>query len=318
MSTEFMQAVRFHQFGETNQLVLEQIPQPNQPGEGEVMIRVHAAGVNPFDSALRRGYMQNYFPINLPATPGLDVSGVIAEVGPGVTEYRTGQAVFGLVFGDMAHGSYAEYALTSAYAIQPKPHNLDFQQAASVSHGFRTAWSALFEQAGLQPGQRVLIHGGAGGVGLFAVQIAHYIGAQVVSTASSANVDFVRSLGADEVIDYTNGAFEEQTRDLDVVFDTVGGDVLTRSWQTLKPGGFLVSALEFPSPELAAQHGVRSGMVGMSQNLAFILQKAAELTASGAVKPYVRAVFPLSQAAQAAALSETRHGRGRIILQVAQ
>ncbi|MDB5074639.1 MAG: NADP-dependent oxidoreductase [Chloroflexi bacterium] len=311
MSNGTMQAIRFHEYGGPEKLVLDTLERP-APKEGEVLLKVHAAGVNPVDWKFRAGYLQQWMPIQLPYVPGNDVAGTVEEVGPGVTEFRKGQAVYGLAQG----GTYAQYVVVPASQLAPMPKNLSFDEAASVPVGALTAWHALFTYADLQAGQTVLVHGGAGGVGAFAVQLAHWKGAKVIATASADNLDFVRSLGADTVIDYNATQFETVVRDVDVVVDTVGGDVLQRSWQVLRPGGILVSITEPPSEEEAKKRGVRAAMV----QTAFTgedLRRITELIESGQLKPELGPVFRLTDADKAQELSQTRHGRGRIVLHIA-
>ena len=317
MADKTMRAIRFHKYGNAEELVLDQIPQPGKPGEGQVLVRVHAAGVNPIDTAIRAGYLHQMMPMQFPAIPGIEMAGVVEEVGPGVPKFQKGQSVYGNLLMDIGRGSYAEYMLANAATLAPMPKNLDYDHAATVLHGARTAWTGLFELGNLQPGQRVLIHGAAGGMGIYAVQLAHWKGAHVIATTSAQNVDFVTALGADEVIDYTKTRFEDVVRDVDLVIDGVGGETLERSWHTLKRGGMLVSALGSPSAETAAKHGVRCAQIGFSQDLAGILAQVTALVEAGKLKPYIRKVFTLEQATHAHLLSETRRGRGRIVLHIA-
>src|SRR5215510_818205 len=247
MSTEMMQAVRFHQFGPPEVLVVDSIPRPSNPGEGQVLVRVRAAGVNPIDTSIRAGLVQHRVPITLPAVPGVELSGTVEELGPGVTAYFKGQAIYSNAVSSLGNGSNTEYMLLPVNTVSPMPNNLSFDEAASVTHGARTAWSGLFEYGDLQPGQSVLVQGGSGGVGIYAVQLAHLKGAHVISTTSTQNLEFVRGLGADEVIDYTQTNFEDVVKEVDMVYDCVGGEVMERSWQTLKQGGILISAIGFPS-----------------------------------------------------------------------
>ncbi|MSQ23006.1 MAG: NADP-dependent oxidoreductase [Chloroflexi bacterium] len=302
-----MKAIRFHENGGAEVLVLEDAPRP-APGEGEVLVRVHAAGVNPVDSAIRRG---SFGSATLPGTPGLDLAGVVEAVGPGVTAFAPGQMVFG-----NGRGCYAEYALASAAALALKPANVSFDEAGSVGVGARTAWGGLFEVGGLQAGQRLLVHGAAGGVGIYAVQLGKWKGAEVVGTASAANFDLVRSLGADTVIDYNATRFETMVEDADMVFDTVGRETQERSWQVLKPGGILVAITGRPSEEMAQQHRVRLGRVGPTSAPPDVMQRIAELLEKGLLRTVIRKVFPLSEAREAQILSETGHGAGRIVLHV--
>ena len=304
-----MQAIRFHQYGGPEQLVLEQVPRP-EPKANDVLIRVHAAGVNPADWHMREGDYQKFMPLPLPWIPGLEAAGVVETVGAEVTTLQPGQAIYGLV-----NGSYGEYALAPASDLVPKTAGLTFDQAAAVPMGTLTAWQALVEEAGVQPGQRVLVQGAAGGVGHFAVQLARWKGAHVIGTASEGNVAFVRTLGAENVIDYGAVPFETVIRDVDVVIDTVGGEVLDRSWQVLRPAGLLVSVAGQVSQETAQARGLRGIQSGRAS--ADKLRQVSDLIESKQITPVVGPVFPLAEARRAHELSQTRHGRGRIVLHIA-
>jgi NADPH:quinone reductase-like Zn-dependent oxidoreductase len=290
--------------------VIEEVPRP-EPQAGEVLVRVHAAGVNPVDWKIRRGYLKDFMPVPLPFTPGLDLAGIVAAVGPDVTTVQPGQAVFG-----RGSGAYAEYAIAPANALAPKPHALSFDQAATIPVGASTAWAGIFDVGGLQAGQRLLVHGAAGGVGLYAVQFGRWTGAEVIGTASTGNVEFVRSLGAQTVVDYTTTPFESVVREVDVALDTIGGETQERSWPVLKPGGILVAVAGPASEETARRHGVRTSRVH-GQPTTDLLRRIADLIEFGAVVAPVGKVFSLAEASQAQALSETGHGQGRIILHIA-
>ena len=317
MSTEMMRAVRFHQFGPSEALVLESIPRPPSPGAGQVLVRVRAAGVNPIDTAVRGGLVQNRVPVTLPAIPGVECSGTIEEVGPEVTTFIPGQAIYSNCIRNIGNGSSVEYMLLPADTVFPMPRNLNFDQAATVAHGARTAWSGLFEYGNLQPGQCVLVQGGSGGVGIYAVQLAHLKGAYVITTTSTQNIEFVRDLGADEVIDYTTTSFADVVKDVDMVYDCVGGEVMEKSWQVLKPGGTLVSATGFPSEETASKFGVSAARVLYPRDLQSILLQVTSLMEEGKLKPHIRKIFSMEEAAEAHALCESKHGRGRIIIHIA-
>jgi NADPH:quinone reductase-like Zn-dependent oxidoreductase len=310
-----MQAIRFHAYGGPEQLVLERAPRPELL-VGTVLVRVHAAGVNPIDWKIRQGWLKNSMSLSLPHIPGTDMAGVIEEIGPGVTAFQKGQAVFGTAMS----GSYAEYALANTNSLAPKPASLSFDEAAAVPLGAMTAWHALFDFGGLQEGQRILIHGAAGGVGMFAVQLARWKGAHVIGTASARNADFVRSLGAETVIDYQATPFETVVHGVDVVVDAIGGDVQDRSWQVLRPGGILVSLLGQPSEAAAKEHGVRATAVSRQRyqdSVGELLRQIGQLIESGQIRVAATTVFPLAEARQAHAMSEQGHGRGRIVLHVA-
>ncbi len=305
MSGHTMQAVRFHDYGGPEVLVYEEAPRP-QPQDDQVLIRLIAAGVNPADWIYRSGAYKEMMPLPFPYTPGLEGAGIIEAVGADVTAFHVGQSVFGIV-----SGGYAEYAVAAASNVQLKLANLTFDQAAAVPMGALTAWKAI-EDANIQAGQRVLIHGAAGGVGLYAVQFAHLKGAQIIGTASANNAEFVRALGAHEVIDYNAVRFETAVRDVDVIIDTVGGEIIERSWQVLRPNGVLITVAARLTLEQGQAHGVRvasSGRASLDN-----LQKISELLASKQVTPVVGSLFPLAEARQAHELGQTRHGRGRIIL----
>jgi NADPH:quinone reductase-like Zn-dependent oxidoreductase len=308
MSVKMMQAIRVHTFGGPEVLVLDQAPVP-QPAAGQVLVRVMAAGVNPADWKMRAGLYQAWRPIPLPYTPGLEAAGTVEAVGPDVTDFKPGQAVFGPV-----SGGYAEYAIASAGDLQPKPANLTFEEAASVPIGALTAWGSLVEEAKVQPGQRVLVQGAAGGVGIFGVQLAHWKGAYVIGTASAGNADFVRSLGADQVVDYQAAPFENVIHDMDLVFDTVGGDVFERSLKVLRAGGVLVTIAAQAAPGMGQAQGVQVARGGRAP--AGSLAQIAGLLAAGKVKTYVSAVLPLADAPKAHEMSQTGHTRGKIVLKI--
>lgn len=305
---EVMRAIRYHQNGEADVLQIDEVPRP-EPSEGEILVRVRSAGVNPVDSAIRRG---SFGQATLPATPGRDLAGTVEAVGPGVTEFRPGQEVFGT-----GRGTYAEYVISTPPSLAAKPSNLSFDQAATVGVGGVTAWGGLFNLADLQPGQRLLVHGGAGGVGIYAVQLGKWKGAEVIGTASAANLDLVKQLGANQVLDYNATPFESVVEDADVVFASIGGDTLERSLAVLKPGGILVAISGRPPEENAAEQGVRVGRVGPTTAQADAMKRLGELLGQGKLRTIVREVFPFERAVDAMRLSETGHGRGHIVIKVA-
>lgn len=311
MST--MKAIRFHTYGSPDVLKYEDAPRP-APGDGEVLIRVVASSVNPFDCAVRAGYMGGYFNYTLPLIPGTDASGVIEALGPGVSAFAVGDEVYARA-GVYRDGANAEYVVASAGEVAAKPRSIDHQHAAALPHVTLTAWQALIETAQIAAGQTVLIHGAAGGVGHIAVQLAHWRGAKVIGTASQ-HVDVLRDLKADQIIDYATTPFESVARDVDVVLDTVGGDTQARSWAVLKRGGVLVSTIQAPDPETAASHGVRAGMVYSAPPVGPTLTQVAALVDGGQLRPIVSTVLPLSEARQAHALIEGKHVAGKLILSV--
>jgi NADPH:quinone reductase-like Zn-dependent oxidoreductase len=309
-TTETMKAVRIHKFGGPEVLQLEDVPRP-EPGTREVLVRVHAAGVNPVDWKIREGKLGK---IPLPSIMGSDFSGEIEALGPDVAEFRTGEMVFGSVADES--GSYAQYALAPVAHIVEKPKGIDHVQAAAVPVPAMTAWQALFDHANLNSGQKVLIHAAAGGVGSFAVQLAKWKGAHVIGTASGQNAALVRSLGADEFIDYRATRFEEVVRDADVVFDTVGGDTQERSWKALKRGGVLVSIVQPPSEQAAKAHNMRGIFMREDATRNEELTQIAKLVANGQLKVNVETVLPLRDARKAQEISQTGHAHGKIVLTI--
>ncbi len=307
-----MKAVRMHEFGGPDVLKYEDAPRP-VPMPGEVLIRVRAAGVNPLDWKIRQGYLEAMMPHTLPLILGVDAAGVIEAVGPGVTGLTAGDEVYASV-GMTRDGSYAEYVTVNAGTVALKPKSVDFATAASVPTAL-TAWQALFDIAGLKAGQTVLIHGAGGAVGAAAVQFAKNAGAMVIATASGADVDYVRGLGADTVVDYKMQRFEDAAHDVDVVLDMVGGETQARSFGTMKPGGILVATTAPPDVEAAAKHGVTATMIQFSPNAA-LLREAAELMDAGKYRVRIALVLPLSEARQAQEKGQAGQVRGKIVLSV--
>lgn len=309
MTIQTMQAVQIHSYGGPEQLKLEQAPRP-APQAGEVLVRVSAAGVNPIDWKIRQGLMKDFQPVTFPYIPGIEVAGVVADLGPGVTAFEVGQAVFG----KSANGAYAEYVAVPAEDLAHKPQTLSFSEAAQVPVGVTTAWRALVEHGGLTAGQRVLIQGAAGGVGLFAVQLAKWKGAEVIGTASTANLDFVRSLGADIVVDYTTTPVESVVQDGDLVLDGVGTATMRSSLATLRRGGTLISIAALPPQEEAQARGVRAMMSRGAASAP--LQMFTQLIDEGLLKVPAGKIFPLNEAQEAHEYSQRGHGRGRLVLRV--
>jgi NADPH:quinone reductase-like Zn-dependent oxidoreductase len=309
-----MKAVRISNYGGIEALAYENAPRPT-PGDGEILIRVSSTSVNPFDCAVRAGYLSSYFNYTLPLILGTDVSGIVEEVGKGVATFRRGDEVYARA-GVTRDGAYAEYVVAPASDVARKPKSLDHIHAAAIPHVTLTAWQALFELANLTQGQTILIHGAAGGVGHIAVQLAKLHGAKVVGTASG-NIDFLKELHIDQAIDYSSTRFEEVVDKVDVVLDTIGGDTQERSWGVLKPGGMLVSTVQQPSEESAAAHGVRQAMVFSSPPSGKVLTEVAEMVDSGKIKPHVSTVLPLQEIQKAHEMIEGKHTRGKIVLQIA-
>lgn len=302
-----------HSYGGPEVLRYEDVPRP-QVGKGEVLIRVHAAGVNPLDWKVRSGSLNGSIEHKLPLIPGWDVSGVVEEIGPGVSKFRKGDEVFAM--SDPArNGAYAEYIAVRATALALKPTSLYHVRAAAVPLSALAAWQSLFALGHLQPGQSILIHGGSGGVGHWAVQLAKWRHAYVIATASTKNQEMLRKLGVHHAIDYTTQAFEDVAQRMDVVLDTIGGDTQERSWPVLKKGGALISLVQPPLKRKARVYGVR-GMMGSVQPDGAQLQKLAQLIDSARMSPMIDRVLPLSEVRRAHELSERRHARGKIVLRV--
>jgi NADPH:quinone reductase-like Zn-dependent oxidoreductase len=306
-----MKAIRIHEFGNSDVLKYEDIPEP-QPEKGELRIRVIAAGVNPMDWKIRNGYIAN---LPLPTILGLDVAGIVDAVGQEDVSFQPGEEVFAKV--SIGQGGYTEYTVTNSAQVARKPKSIGFIEAAAIPTAGLAAWQALFDIAGLEEGQSVLIHGAAGGVGTFAVQFAKWKGAHVIGTASAENAQFLKDIGTDEVIDYKNQRFEDVVSNVDVVLDTVGGDTLERSWKVLKPGGFLVTTIGSIPEGTPEKYGVRAKTLLTTSNGEELAQIAAIIDEKK-IKPIVTTVLPLAEARKAHEMSESRHARGKIVLRVAE
>jgi NADPH:quinone reductase-like Zn-dependent oxidoreductase len=308
-----MTAARVHQFGGPTAISLEEVSVPS-PGDGEVLVKVNAAGVGPWDAWIRAG--KSALPQPLPLTLGSDVSGVVAGVGPGVSGFALGEPVFG-VTNPQFTGGYAEYAVAAGGMIAPKPPSLTDPEAASVPVVAVTAWQALFDEARLQKGARVLIHGGAGNVGAYAVQFAKAAGLHATATVRAEEVDYARSLGAETVIDVQSARFEEQVSDMDAVIDLVGGDVQARSFKVMRPGAILVSTVSAPDEAAAAAHGVKACFF-LVQVTTDRLNRIATLIESGALRTRVGVLLPLSAVQEAHEMLDGArpHPGGKIVLQI--
>lgn len=306
------QAVRLHEYGDRSVLKLETAPIPTLNPD-DVLIKVHATSINPVDWKIRKGYLKTMIDYPLPLILGWDVAGEIVAVGTQITDWKIGDAVYSRP--DISRdGAYAEYIAVRGNEIARKPKSLDWQSAAAVPLAALTAWQSLFQFANLQAGERVLIHAGAGGVGTFAIQLAKSRGAYVYATSSTRNLELLRELGADEAIDYTQTDFS-QLRDLDVVFDTMGGEIQNKSWQTLRQGGRLVSIINPPDQALAAQHGAIPLFCFVQPNAAQ-LDELTQLLDAGKLKVIIDSIYPLTEIAAAHEKSESGRARGKIVIQV--
>jgi NADPH:quinone reductase-like Zn-dependent oxidoreductase len=309
-----MKTVCIYSYGGPEVLVYRDAPRPH-PGAGEVLVRVHAAGINPVDWKIREGHLKEMLHHTFPLVLGWDLSGVIEGIGPGLTRLKAGDEVFSRP--DISRdGAYAEFIVIKETEVALKPKSIDHIHAAALPLAGLTAWQTLFDAAALSSGQRVLIHAAAGGVGHIAVQLAKWKGAHVIGTAAAKNHDFLRKLGVDQAVDYDTERFEEAVQPVDVVLDTMGGEVQTRSWKVVKRGGILVSIASPPSVEIAARQGVRQAFVFTHPNAAQ-LAEIAKLADADKVKAVVETILPLSDATRGQELSERGHQRGKIVLRVA-
>jgi len=308
-----MKVQRFHAFGGSGVLKLEELPRPD-PGEEEILVRVAAAGVNPVDYKIREGKYPAVKADMLPYVPGRDVAGTVMAAGGLVDDYKRGDEVYGMPGID--RGGYCEFAILKSSEAAPKPRTLDFIAAGAVPLAGLTAWQGLFRHGELKAGQRVLIHGGSGGVGHFAVQFAKARGAYVITTVSASHVEFARSLGADEVIDYKAQPFETAVHDVDMVYDLIGGETQERSFDVLKRGGVLVSTLAEPSQEKAQAKGVRALRYTAQENSGE-LEEIGRLIDQGKVKPRIARTYALAEAARAQDFVEQGHTEGKVVLKIA-
>jgi NADPH:quinone reductase-like Zn-dependent oxidoreductase len=315
MQAPRMKACRVHHFGPPDVISFEDVPRP-APGAGEVLVRVKAAGVGPWDAWIRAG--KSALPQPLPLTLGSDLSGVVEAVGPGVTAVKPGTQVFG-VTNPRFTGAYAQYAVASAGMIAPRPARLSDVEAASVPVVAVTAEQALFEHAGLVSGQTVVIHGAGGNVGAYAVRLARRAGLRIIATVGAREIEAVRSLGAEEVIDHRAMRFEDAVKNVDAVIDLVGGEVQARSFEILKPGGVLVSAVSQPDQEVATRRGVRALFFLVNVTTAHLTRIAAMIDA-GELVPNVGAVLSLADARVAHEILEGARPRpgGKIVLSVSE
>ncbi|WP_441859350.1 NADP-dependent oxidoreductase [Mesonia sp.] len=302
-----MKAIQMTEYGDESVLNYTDVERP-EPKADEILVKIHAASVNPVDWKIRDGKGEK-FGMKLPLILGADFAGTVEEMGAEIKKFKKEDEVYGKIL----IGCYAEYVIVKEGELSKKPKNLDYEKAASIPMGALTSWQAIFETVKLKSGQKILIHAASGGVGSMAVQLAKAKGAYVIGTASGSNKDFVKGLGADEFIDYTSTNFEDVVSDVDVVYDTIGGDTQKRSFQVLKEGGFLVSLVEDPSKELLKKYKVEGKVIASVAN-AEQLEEITQLIEEEKVKTHVEKVFPLSEAKKAQKLSKEGHVRGKIIL----
>jgi NADPH:quinone reductase-like Zn-dependent oxidoreductase len=310
-----MRAIVFHEYGGPEVLKYEDVPRP-EPEEDQILIRVIAAGVNPVDGMIRSGMFAKHDKSAFPIILGGDIGGVAEKVGSKITKFKAGDAVFAYLNLDNG-GGYAEYALATEREAAPKPKSLTYVEAAAVPIVALTAWQALIDTAKLNAGQTVLIHGGSGGVGTFAIQIAKARGAKVIATASTANQDLLKELGADIPIDYTKQKFEDVAKNVDVVLDSVGKDTLARSYGVVKKGGSIVSIVARLDQAELDKYGIRGATLSVEPN-SDELAEIGKLIDEKKVRVIVSQTFPLSEARKAQEQVATGHTRGKIVLKVAE
>jgi NADPH:quinone reductase-like Zn-dependent oxidoreductase len=332
-----MKALIFNRYGKRDNVTFADIPRP-VPKPNEILVQVHAAGLNPIDYMIPKGTFRPILKFQLPATLGSDLAGVVVEVGNHVTRFKPGDAVFASSF-ELGTGALAEFAIVPENAAALKPTNLDFVQAASIPMVGLTSWQALKERANLKPGQKAFIPAGSGGVGTFAIQLAKYLGAKVGTTTSTANLDLVRSLGADEVVDYKKQEFEDVLRDCDAVLGTIRGDALEKSLRILKPKSTIVSLIGPPDAAFARARGMNRFMVfvfgllsrkiirhakkrGVAYSFLFAhpdgsqLAEIGELLKVGRIRPVIDRIFPFEQAKDALAYLEQGRAKGKVVVQM--
>jgi NADPH:quinone reductase-like Zn-dependent oxidoreductase len=313
-SAPTMKAIVVHEYGPPSVLKLEDAPRP-EPNDDQVLIRVIAAGVNPVDAYIRAG-KSKFSGTTVPFIPGYDIAGIVEKAGTKVSKLKVGDPVYAYVGLDEG-GGYAEYAVATEAEAAPKPTSLTFESAAAVPLAALTAWQALIDAAKLSAGQTVLVHGGSGGVGSFAIQIGKARGAKVIATASTPHQDFLKQLGADVAIDYTKQKFEDIAKDVDVVLDTVGKDTLARSYAVLRKGGFIVTNVAQPDQAQLDKYEIHGAAILVKPN-ADELVEIGRLIDAKKIIPVVSQVFPLAAAGKAQEQIATRHTRGKIVLKVAE
>lgn len=332
-----MKALVLKRYGGADQVMFADIPRPTIKPD-EILVQVHAAGLNAIDCMIPKGTFKPILRFQLPVTLGSDLAGVVVEVGSRVTRFKPGDAVFASIF-DLGTGALAEFAVVPESAAAIKPAHLDFVQAASIPMVGLTSWQALKERANLKPGQKVFIPAGAGGIGTFAIQLAKHLGAKVGTTTSTGNVDLVRSLGADEVIDYKKQEFEDVLRGYDAVLGTVRGDAIEKSLRILKPGSTIVSLIGPPDAVFARARGMNFFMTfvfgllsrkiirhakkrAADYSFLFVypdgrqLAEIGELLDAGHIVPVIDKVFPFDQTKEALAYLEKGRAKGKVVVQM--
>jgi NADPH:quinone reductase-like Zn-dependent oxidoreductase len=310
-----MKAIQFQEYGGPEVLTLGEVPAPS-PGADEVCVRTIASSLNPFDGKLRAGMFKDSIPLQLPIIPGWEASGLVESVGAHITRFKPGDAVFTYPAFNPG-GTYAEFFVAKAAHVAMKPRTISFTEAAAIPMTAQTAWTALIGVGEVAAGQRVLIHGAAGGVGSMAVQLAKWRGAYVIGTGSGESRALAESLGVDEFIDYRTTQFKDVVHGVDLVLETIGGQTQEDSWGVLRAGGILIATAQPPTPERAKAAGVRAQFINTQPN-ADALEQIGSLADLGKLRPIIGKEFSLAQAAQAHALMHSGKANGKIVLQVGQ
>jgi NADPH:quinone reductase-like Zn-dependent oxidoreductase len=308
-----MKAAAISVYGGPEALQIIDIETP-KPGPGEVLVEVHAASVNPVDWKMRQGMLKDFFPVTFPRILGRDMAGIVIGLGADVTGFKLGDRVYAMNDAKK-QGTLSEFMTIAPSLLRPMPKTVEFVGAASLPLAFMTAWISLVKTGDLKRGERILIHAAAGGVGSIAVQIAKHIGATVIATCSARNIDYVKGLGADEVVDYRATDFAETVRDVDFVYETVGGAVYERSFKTLKPGGRLVWIRAEP-PQGAAIRSDVAVKLAIINPESDLLDTLRDLVEKGAITPQPETVLPLAEASKALQLSQEGHARGKIVVKI--
>ena len=313
MLNGYMKAAVIHEYGDATIFKHEDIAIP-EPGADEVLVKVHYASVNPFDYKVRAGYMKDSMPLKFPAILGTDMVGTVEKAGLSALKFKKGDLVFGKAnFG--SNGSYAEYALAKESNISHAPKNMPEREAAGLPVAAGTAWTVLVELAGLRKGQKIMITGASGGVGIMAIQIAKNIGTHVTGTASKSNLQTINEMGADEAIDYTEGDFSEKVKDVDVLLDTVGGETLSKTYKMVKRGGKLISLTGPTDKASADKYGIDAQYLSVPSD-GKTMEELAKLADSGKLKVIIDREFPLEKISEAHVLSESRKAKGKIIIKI--
>jgi NADPH:quinone reductase-like Zn-dependent oxidoreductase len=310
-----MRAAQITDYGDKSVVRLTTDALQPKPAAGQVLVAVHAAGVNPFDWKVREGQIRQMAQLTFPATLGGDCAGEVTAVGEGVTGFAAGDAVYGQAGALSGSGSFAEYTVVPAAALALKPKSVDDVVAAAMPLAGSSAYQALADTLHVQKGQKILIHGGAGGIGGFAIQLAKYLGAYVATTVQAKDAEYVKSLGADEAIDYQTQQFEDILHDYDAVYDLVGGDTCKRSYQVLRSGGRLVSMVEQPDAVLAERYGITATRQS-THVTAERLTKLAELVDQGDLQAVVDKTFPLEEAGEAMDYVHSGRQHGKIVIKI--